>query len=100
MKRSRKILRGDVERIVCSHVASGNAKLVAQLASVSIETMLLRERLAEMEDRLRSEYNHVLDGSNYKYELTTKLVSVPIETQDCESVIDQATEKFSDRVLV
>ena len=62
--------------------------------------MLLRERLAEMEDRLRSEYNHVLDGSNYKYELTTKLVSVPIETQDCESVIDQATEKFFDRVLV
>jgi len=80
MKRSRKILRGDVERIVCSHVASGNAKLVSQLASVSIETMLLRERLAEMEVKLRSEYNHVLDGSNHKYELTTKLVSVPIRT--------------------
>ena len=90
MKRLRKILRGDVERLVCSNVASGNVANVEELASVAMETMLLRQRLAMMEDRLRSEYNRALADSDHTYKLTVMLTLEPKETQD------QAIEKVLD----
>mgnify|MGYP003150167018 CR=1 FL=1 len=76
-KRLRKVLRGDVERLVCSNVASGNVHNVEELANVATETMLLRQRLAMMEDRLRSEYNRALADSDHTYKLTVKLVLEP-----------------------
>jgi hypothetical protein len=89
-KRLRKVLRGDVERLVCSNVASGNVHNVEELANVATETMLLRQRLAMMEDRLRSEYNRALADSDHTYRLTVKLVLEPKETED------QAIEKVLD----
>lgn len=86
----RKVLRGDVERLVCSNVASGNVANVEELANVATETMLLRQRLAMMEDRLRSEYNRALADSDHTYRLTVKLTLEPKETQD------QAIEKVLD----
>ena len=73
----RKVLRGDVERLVCSNVASGNVHNVEELANVATETMLLRQRLAMMEDRLRSEYNRALADSDHTYKLSVKLVLEP-----------------------
>jgi hypothetical protein len=73
----RKVLRGDVERLVCSNVASGNVANVEELANVATETMLLRQRLAMMEDRLRSEYNRALADSDHTYKLTVKLLLEP-----------------------
>ena len=78
MKRLKKILRGDVERLVCSNVASGNVHNVEELASVAVETMLLRDRLAGMEDVLRSIYNSALADSNHTYRLKVDLVLEPI----------------------
>ena len=76
-KRLRKVLRGDVERLVCSNVASGNVANVEELANVATETMLLRQRLAMMEDRLRSEYNRALADSDHTYKLSVKLILDP-----------------------
>jgi hypothetical protein len=73
----RKVLRGDVERLVCSNVASGNVANVEELANVATETMLLRQRLAMMEDRLRSEYNRALADSDHTYRLSVKLILDP-----------------------
>ena len=83
-KRLRKILRGDIERLVCSNVASGNVANVEELANVATETMLLRQRLAMMEDRLRSEYNRALADSDHTYKLTVKLVLEPKDYGDLE----------------
>jgi len=74
MKRLKKISRGDVERLVCSNVASGNVHNVEELASIAVETMLLRQRLAMKEDELRSEYNRALADSDHTHKLTVKLV--------------------------
>ena len=82
MKHLKKILRGDVERLVCSNVASGNVHNVEELASVAVETMLLRDRLAGMEDALRSIYNSALADSNHTYRLKVDLVLEPKETED------------------
>ena len=83
-KRLRKILRGDIERLVCSNVASGNVHNVEELASVATETMLLRQRLAMKEDELRSEYNRALADSDHTYKLTVKLVLEPKDYGDLE----------------
>ena len=87
MKRLRKIMRGDVERLVCSNVASGNADNVEELASVAMETLLLRARLAMKEDELRSEYNRALVNSDHTFKLSVKLILEPKDT------VDQAIEK-------
>ena len=79
MKRLRKILRGDIERLVCSNVASGNVHNVEELANVAMETMLLRQRLAMKEEELRSEYNRALADSDHTYKLTVKLTLEPKE---------------------
>ena len=76
-KRLRKVLRGDVERLVCSNVASGNVHNVEELASVATETMLLRQRLAMKEEELRSEYNRALADSDHTYKLSVKLILEP-----------------------
>jgi F0F1-type ATP synthase delta subunit len=91
-KRLQKVLRGDVERLVCSNVASGNVANVEELANVATETMLLRQRLAMMEDRLRSEYNRALADSDHTYKLTVKLVLEPKDTED------QRLEKWAEKV--
>jgi hypothetical protein len=84
----RKVLRGDVERLVCSNVASGNVANVEELANVATETMLLRQRLAMMEDRLRSEYNRALADSDHTYKLTVKLLLEPKDTEDLRNWSD------------
>ena len=100
MKRTRKILRGDVERLVCSNVASGNADNVEQLASVAMETMLLRLHLSMKENELRSEYNRALSDSDHTYKLTVKLTLEPKDTEEqrlekwaTEAVEPKGTEK-------
>ena len=105
-KRLRKVLRGDVERLVCSNVASGNVCNVADLANIATETMLLRQRLAMMEDRLRSEYNRALADSDHTYKLQVKLVLEPAmvailpETEEhkrlCKA-FDEELEAMDDR---
>jgi hypothetical protein len=83
-KRLRKILRGDIERLVCSNVASGNVANVEELANVATETMLLRQRLAMKEDELRSEYNRALSDSDHTYKLTVMLTLEPKDYGDLE----------------
>ena len=95
MRRTRKILRGDVERLVCSNVASGNADNVAELASIAIETMLLRARLAMKENELRNEYNRALSDSDHTYKLMVKLTLEPKDTEEIR-LEKWATEAFGE----
>jgi len=91
-KRLRKVLRGDVERLVCSNVASGNVHNVEELANVATETMLLRQRLAMMENRLRSEYNRALADSDHTYKLTVKLTLEPKDTLAAMAILPETEE--------
>ncbi len=91
MKRLKKISRGDVERLVCSNVASGNVHNVEELASIAMETMLLRDRLAGMEDALCSVYNSALADSDHTYRLKVDLV---LEPKSVKQIINDTVRTF------